>query len=84
MQLDAWLRKTAIRIEEKAIAGRLLTFMGAKGGTGVTTLACNFAVSLAQDPKQTTLLIDLDLPFGDVGVESGHHRGVFNNRCTAV
>ncbi len=51
--------------------GKLLTFMGAKGGTGVTTLACNFAVALAQHSHQTTLLIDLDLPFGDVALNLG-------------
>ena len=32
--------------------GRLLVFLGAKGGAGVTTLACNFAVSLAQESGQ--------------------------------
>ena len=55
----------------KVSSGRLLTFMGAKGGTGVTTLACNFAVALAQEPDQKTLLIDLDLPFGDVALSLG-------------
>jgi pilus assembly protein CpaE len=55
----------------KKASGRLLTFMGAKGGTGVTTVACNFAVALARDPEQTTLLIDLDLPFGDAALNFG-------------
>ncbi len=61
----------SVSVEENATAGRLLTFIGAKGGTGVTTLACNFAVSLAQSSKQSTLLIDLDLPFGDVALNLG-------------
>lgn len=56
---------------EKKGTGRLLTFMGAKGGTGVTTLACNFAVAMAQDASQTTLLIDLDIPFGDAALNLG-------------
>lgn len=65
------LEETA-SVKEKATAkGRLLTFIGAKGGAGVTTLACNFAVSLAQSAKQSTLLIDLDLPFGDVALNLG-------------
>ncbi|HEY1767327.1 MAG TPA: AAA family ATPase [Terracidiphilus sp.] len=55
----------------KKAAGRLLTFIGAKGGSGVTTLACNFAVALAQDPNQKTLLIDLDLPLGDAALNLG-------------
>jgi MinD-like ATPase involved in chromosome partitioning or flagellar assembly len=45
--------------------------MGAKGGAGVTTVACNFAVALAQEPGQKTLLIDLDLPFGDAALNLG-------------
>jgi pilus assembly protein CpaE len=55
----------------KKTAGRLLTFIGAKGGSGVTTIACNFAVALAQDPNQRTLLIDLDLPLGDAALNLG-------------
>lgn len=57
--------------DEKAVMGKLLPFMGAKGGTGVTTLACNFAVALAQSPNQKTLLIDLDLPLGDAALNLG-------------
>src|SRR5450631_358413 len=57
--------------ENKKAGGRLLAFMGAKGGTGVTTLACNFAVALAQEPSETTLLIDLDLPLGDAALNLG-------------
>ena len=46
-------------------------FLGAKGGSGVTTIACNFAVSLAQESGQKTLLIDLDLPLGDAALNLG-------------
>ena len=53
------------------MGGKLLAFMGAKGGTGVTTLACNFAVALAQEPGENTLLIDLDLPLGDAALNLG-------------
>ncbi len=55
----------------KKVGGRLLTFLGAKGGDGVTTLACNFAVSVAQESGQSTLLIDLDLPLGDAALNLG-------------
>lgn len=61
----------AVAVEDNSASGRLLTFMGAKGGSGVTTLACNFAVELAQSSKVPTLLIDLDLPFGDVALNLG-------------
>jgi pilus assembly protein CpaE len=63
-------RRPATRAARQA-SGRLLVFMGAKGGAGVTTLACNFAVALAQEPDQKTLLIDLDLPLGDAALNLG-------------
>jgi pilus assembly protein CpaE len=52
-------------------AGKSLVFLGVKGGSGTTMLACNFAVSLAQESKQSTLLIDLNLPFGDAALDLG-------------
>ena len=51
--------------------GKLLVFMGAKGGSGVTTLACSFAVSLAEQSHKSTLLIDLNLPIGDAALNLG-------------
>ena len=63
------LRKT-LRPSKKA-HGRLLVFLSAKGGSGATTLACNYAVSLAQESKQRTLLIDLNLPLGDAAINLG-------------
>ena len=63
------LRKT-VRPSKKA-DGRLLVFLSAKGGSGVTTLACSFAVSLAQESGQRTLLIDLNLPLGGAAINFG-------------
>ena len=63
-------RRPATRIQKKT-RGKLLVFLGAKGGAGVTTVACNFAVALAQDSGQSTLLIDLDLPLGDAALNLG-------------
>jgi pilus assembly protein CpaE len=51
--------------------GKLYVFMSAKGGSGVTTLATNFAVSLAEQSGERTLLIDLDLPLGDAALNLG-------------
>jgi pilus assembly protein CpaE len=51
--------------------GALFVFLGSKGGSGVTTVACNFAVSLAQESRNSTLLIDLNLPFGDAAMDLG-------------
>ena len=52
---EALVRASSLLISERPAqktAGKLLVFLGAKGGSGVTTLACNFAVSLAQEQKQ--------------------------------
>jgi Flp pilus assembly CpaE family ATPase len=51
--------------------GKLLVFFGAKGGSGTTTLACNYAVALAHESRQRTLLIDLGWPLGDGALNLG-------------
>jgi pilus assembly protein CpaE len=50
---------------------KLCVFLGAKGGCGVTTIASNFAVALAQESGQRTLLIDLGFPLGDAAINLG-------------
>lgn len=55
----------------KRATGKLLLFVGAKGGSGVTTVATNFAVALAQESKQPTVLIDLNLPLGNAALDIG-------------
>jgi pilus assembly protein CpaE len=52
-------------------AKKLFVFLGAKGGCGVTTIAANFAVLLAQESQHPTLLIDLGLPLGDAALNLG-------------
>ncbi|HEY1802863.1 MAG TPA: AAA family ATPase [Terracidiphilus sp.] len=60
---------------EKA-SGGLHVFLGSKGGSGVTTVACNVAIALAQRPEHSVLLIDLALPIGDcalcLGISAGY------------
>jgi len=63
-------RRSTTRSAKKA-DGKVLVFWGAKGGSGVTTLASNFAVLLARESGRKTLLIDLDLPLGDVALSLG-------------
>ncbi len=50
--------------------GRIYTFLGAKGGVGVTTLAVNFAAVQAQR-KRNTVLLDLDWAANDVAMQLG-------------
>ncbi len=47
--------------------GHIVTVFSAKGGVGKTTVATNLGVLLAQSGVKT-LLIDLDLSFGDVAI----------------
>jgi pilus assembly protein CpaE len=71
---EALVRASALRAASqppKKADGSLLVFLSAKGGSGVTTLACNFAVSLAQESKKKMLLIDLNLPLGDAAINLG-------------
>jgi pilus assembly protein CpaE len=55
----------------KKVGGKLLVFLGVKGGSGVTTIASNFAIALAQESGKNTVLVDLDLPFGDAALDLG-------------
>ncbi|MCS7026121.1 MAG: AAA family ATPase [Bryobacteraceae bacterium] len=50
--------------------GKIYTFVGAKGGVGVTTLAVNFASVLAQR-KQQTVLLDFDWTANEVAMQVG-------------
>jgi pilus assembly protein CpaE len=68
----ASVRRSAIRIPTaKKPDGKLFVFFGAKGGSGVTMLASNFAISAARESDKKTLLIDLDVPFGDAALGLG-------------
>lgn len=71
---EAMVRASVRRPSGKAMkkaTGKLLLFAGAKGGSGVTTVATNFAVSLAQESGRSTVLIDLNLPLGNAALDIG-------------
>lgn len=67
----ASVRRPAAQQPGKKALGKLLMFLGAKGGSGVTTIASNFAVALAQESDQKIALIDFGLPIGDAGLSLG-------------
>ena len=67
----AWQRRPATKISNGKAGGKVAVFLGGKGGSGVTTVACNFAVSLVQECQQNVVLIDLDLPLGDAALNLG-------------
>ena len=55
--------------------GKILTVFSPKGGTGKTALAVNLAAALAKHEGKHTLLLDLDLQFGDAAIMLGVEPG---------
>ncbi|MCA9230339.1 MAG: AAA family ATPase [Planctomycetales bacterium] len=47
---------------------RIITVTGATGGVGTSSVAVNLACSLAADPADSVVLIDLDVALGDADV----------------
>jgi pilus assembly protein CpaE len=45
--------------------GKMVSFVGARGGVGATTLACNLAWHLANRQSRRVALVDLDMQHGD-------------------
>jgi len=72
-ELEFALRKVMAR-RRGTIAGAatnpMICIVGPKGGTGKTLAACNLAVALAKK-GQRSIVVDLDLQFGDVGIAMG-------------
>jgi pilus assembly protein CpaE len=66
----ASVRRDEVRRHKKA-TGKLLVFVGAKGGSGATTVASNFAVALAKQSGGKVALLDLDLQLGDAALTLG-------------
>jgi pilus assembly protein CpaE len=67
------LEKVAARKRGSFVAATvnpMIAVLGPKGGTGKTLTSCNLAVALAESGA-STVLVDLDLQFGDVGIALG-------------
>jgi pilus assembly protein CpaE len=69
------IRKAAhVRRQTQVAAGRtgrVITVFSPKGGTGKTTVATNLAAAFAKREGRRTLLLDLDLQFGDAAIVLG-------------
>ncbi|MGY1813066.1 AAA family ATPase [Blastococcus sp. SYSU D00820] len=57
--------------ETARYTGRVLTVASPKGGVGKTTVATNLAIGLTAAAPQSTVLVDLDVQFGDVASALG-------------
>ena len=69
---DAVARALARRDKSHhATIGKVLLFAGAKGGSGVTTVATNFAIALTKESAGKVVLVDMDLQLGEVALGLG-------------
>src|SRR5579872_3600379 len=55
--------------------GRVIAFVGARGGAGASTLAHNVGWCIAEELHINTAIVDFDLPFGTLGLD-------FNDEAT--
>jgi pilus assembly protein CpaE len=54
--------------EKKSRGSQVFAVAGAIGGVGTTSIAVNLGCALAHDPKNSVVLVDLDLALGDADV----------------
>jgi pilus assembly protein CpaE len=64
-------RRLAMETSGAAKRGRIVTVFSPKGGTGKTVTATNLATAVAKHGQKRTLLLDLDLQFGDAAIMLG-------------
>jgi pilus assembly protein CpaE len=72
-QLDL-RRQSKVQVQK----GRVITLMGAKGGTGVTSLALHLALNLVRRHQQKCLLVDEHPALGDVSLCLGLGRNQYS------
>jgi Flp pilus assembly CpaE family ATPase len=71
-QAAAGRRRVLRPVEDTArYTGRVITVASPKGGVGKTTIATNLAIGLTSSAPQSTVLVDLDVQFGDVASALG-------------
>jgi pilus assembly protein CpaE len=54
---------------EAAPIGRVVSFVGARGGTGSSSLSHNVGWCIAEELRINTTVVDFDLPFGTSGLD---------------
>jgi pilus assembly protein CpaE len=55
--------------------GKIFAFVGARGGTGSSTIAHNTAWAISEDLHIATTIVDLDVPFGTTGLDFNQDTG---------
>ncbi len=68
-ELDHALERLLVKLQEsRRTEGKLVSLISCKGGSGTTFVAANFGHALASIAQKKTLLIDLNLQFGDAAL----------------
>ena len=70
-QLLQAIARVASRKKENQPIGQVLTFIGSKGGVGVTTTAAHLSTLLSRSHSRRSLLVDLHPLFGDAELYLG-------------
>ena len=60
---------------DAAPVGRVVSFIGSRGGVGSSTIAHNVGWCIAERLKINTTIVDLDMPFGTVGLNFNEEPG---------
>jgi len=81
-QLSAVLEKNTGGGGSAGGLGQVVAFLGSRGGVGTTTAAVSCAWVFAEDRKERTALVDLDLHFGTVALKLDSDPG--NGLCEAL
>jgi len=55
--------------------GRIVTFLGARGGVGSSSLSHNVGFCIAEELHINTTIVDFDLPFGTAGLDFNDEPG---------
>ncbi|MEY2426175.1 MAG: pilus assembly protein CpaE [Actinomycetota bacterium] len=76
-ELADLVRSGIERVENRAFGpdgerrGRVVAVFSPKGGAGTTTIAVNLAIAASRGGGSGPILVDADLPFGDVAITLG-------------
>ncbi|MEN3976062.1 AAA family ATPase [Emcibacter sp. SYSU 3D8] len=65
------LQDAATSISTMGRTGKVISFIGARGGAGTTTLVSNCGRAISQSAKRKVAMVDLDLHFGNLGLSMG-------------
>jgi pilus assembly protein CpaE len=68
---EVFVNASAYRANSKKPPGKVLVFLPAKGGVGVTTIATNFALALTRESGSKVVVVDLDFELGEVALGLG-------------